>query len=110
LKYIGSNPRVGILFLPVPVNGRYRARVCFRPPAGNVGSNLAGGKDVCVVCCKYGQKAKFRIFKTRKQVQMAYTQGAGELKKLVQSSSGAHTLPCKITGFLPEGKAAGAWR
>jgi hypothetical protein len=35
----------------IPVAARSKARVCGRPLAGIVGSNSAGGMDVCCVCC-----------------------------------------------------------
>jgi hypothetical protein len=38
--------------LPFPVAERSKASVCGRSLAGIAGSNLAGGMDVCVVCCK----------------------------------------------------------
>ena len=37
--------------MPIPVAARSKAWVCGRSLAGNVGSNPAGGMDVCVVCC-----------------------------------------------------------
>ena len=39
--------------LPIPVAERSKARICGRSLAGIVGSNLAEGMDVSVVCCHY---------------------------------------------------------
>ena len=36
---------------PISVAARYKARACGRSLAGIVGSNPAGGMDVCVECC-----------------------------------------------------------
>ena len=36
--------------LPIPVADRSKARVCGRFCAGIVGSNPAGGMDICAVC------------------------------------------------------------
>ena len=38
--------------LPIPVAARSEAWVCGRSLAGIVGSNPAGGMDVCVECCQ----------------------------------------------------------
>jgi len=35
---------------PIPVAARSKARVCGRSPAEIVGSNPAGGMDVCLEC------------------------------------------------------------
>ena len=53
--------------LSIPVAERSEVRVCVRSPAGIAGSNPSGGMDVCVVCCKYRQKAKFGRVKTKNQ-------------------------------------------
>jgi hypothetical protein len=50
----------GIHSLLIPVTDRSKARVCGRSLAGVADSNLAGGMDVCVVCCKERQKRKMQ--------------------------------------------------
>jgi hypothetical protein len=45
---------------------RSKARVLGGSLVGVEGSNSAGGMDICVVCCKEKQKAKFRTIKTMK--------------------------------------------
>jgi len=37
--------------LPVPVAAHSNTRICGRSPAEIVGSNPAGGMDVCCECC-----------------------------------------------------------
>jgi hypothetical protein len=46
------------LQIPIPVIERSKARVCGRSLVGVAGLNPAGDMDVCVVCCKYREKAK----------------------------------------------------
>ena len=67
--------------MPILTAERTMARVCCRPLAGVVSSNPAGFMDVCVVCCKYRQKAKSRTIKTKNQVGMTYIQSTREYKK-----------------------------
>ena len=51
---------------------RSKATVSGRWLAGVAHSNLAEGMDVCVVCCKYRQKANCRTIKTKNEVRMKY--------------------------------------
>ena len=51
---------------------RSETRVCGRSLAGVAASNPAGSMGICVVCRKYGQKAKCMTAKTLQQVQMQY--------------------------------------
>ena len=37
--------------MSIPVAERFKARVCGRSLPGTVGSNPAGGMDVCCACC-----------------------------------------------------------
>jgi hypothetical protein len=39
------------LIRPIPMAARSKAWVCGRSLAGIMGSNLAGGLDVCCECC-----------------------------------------------------------
>jgi hypothetical protein len=38
-----------LIIVPIPVVARFKAWVYGRSPAGNVGSNPAGGMDVCLL-------------------------------------------------------------
>ena len=79
---VGTATRYGPgIELLIPVAERSQARFCCRSPAGIAGLKPAGGMDVCVVCCKYRQKTKFRIIKTKKEVRMKYKQNIREYKK-----------------------------
>ena len=59
-----------VRFLPIM---RSKARVWNRSLAGVASSNLSGGMDAYVACCKYKRRnSKCREIKTKKQVRMMY--------------------------------------
>ena len=51
---------------------RYTTRVCGRSLAGIVGSNHAGGIDVCVMCCIERTNGKMQDNQDKEKVRMTY--------------------------------------
>ena len=65
--------------MPLPVAEWFTPSVSGLSIVGIAGSNPAGGMDVCVVCVvQYGQKAKARAIRTKKQVRIKYKERTRE--------------------------------
>ena len=67
-----------IQFEPIPVAVRSTARVYGRSLAGNAGSNLARGMDVCVMCYRVKLEEQARTIRTKNQKTLKKRKNSGE--------------------------------